>query len=96
MLCGVAKEEKADCGGVLRDKEGVAKALFSGAVDAIIAIVAETGAVKVALEVLFFLSLNWKIYDSLFIELGSLVVCSWCVNKAMRPWSLKSNFCRHR
>lgn len=61
MLCGVAKEEKADCGGVLRDKEGVAKALFSGAVDAIIAIVAETGAVK-----------------------------------AMRPWSLKSNFCRHR
>ncbi|MBA0585164.1 hypothetical protein Gorai_015952 [Gossypium raimondii] len=44
---------------------------------------AETGAVKVALEV--FLAMNWKIDDSLFIELGSLVVFSSCVNKVLRP-----------
>ncbi|MBA0555394.1 hypothetical protein Golob_025574, partial [Gossypium lobatum] len=50
----------------------------------------ETGAVKVALEV--FLAMNWKINNSLFIELGSLVVFSWFVNKVMRPWSLQAIF----
>ncbi|XP_040934469.1 keratin, type I cytoskeletal 10 [Gossypium hirsutum] len=81
---------RAGSGGVLRDKEGVARALFSGSVDANDADVVEAGVVKAALEV--FLTTNWKTYDSLFIELGSLVVFSWCVNKAMRPWSLQAIF----
>ncbi|KAA3472224.1 ankyrin repeat-containing protein [Gossypium australe] len=85
-----AKEDREGCGGVLREKESVARALFSGFVAANDADVAETGAVKVALEV--FLAMNWKIYDSLFIELGSLVVFSWCANKVMRPWSLQAIF----
>ncbi|KAA3485561.1 putative Transposon TX1 [Gossypium australe] len=89
-VCGVAKEDRASYGGVLRDKEGVARALFSGSVVANDADMAETGAIKVALEV--FLVMNWKINDSLFIELGSLMVFSWCVNKVMRPWSLQAIF----
>ncbi|KAH1055656.1 hypothetical protein J1N35_033721 [Gossypium stocksii] len=70
--------------------KGVAKALFSGPVTAYNADVAEASAVKVALDV--FITMNWKIYDSLFIEIGYLVVLSWCVNKAMRPWSLQAMF----
>lgn len=81
-MCGVAKEGKARCGGVLRDMKGIARALFSGSVTAYVADVAEASAVKVALDV--FVTMNWEIYDSLFIEIGSLVALSWCVNKAMR------------
>lgn len=51
---------------------------------------AEIGAVKVALEV--FLAMNWKTYESLFIEIGSLIVFLWCVNKVLRPWSLQTIF----
>ncbi|KAK5786883.1 hypothetical protein PVK06_041531 [Gossypium arboreum] len=51
---------------------------------------AEIGAGKIALEV--FLAMNWKPKDSLYIEIGSLVAFSWCVNKALRPWSLLSVF----
>ncbi|MBA0876732.1 hypothetical protein Goshw_009697 [Gossypium schwendimanii] len=29
-ICGVANEDRAGCGGVLRDKEGAARALFLG------------------------------------------------------------------
>ncbi|MBA0612342.1 hypothetical protein Godav_012949, partial [Gossypium davidsonii] len=72
--CGVAKEDRVGYGGVLRDKEGVAIALFFSSVATNDADMDETGAVKVALEV--FLAMNLKINDSLFIELGSLVVFS--------------------
>ncbi|KAH1096145.1 hypothetical protein J1N35_013066 [Gossypium stocksii] len=89
-VCGVVKEDRTGCDGVLRDKEGVARASFFGSVAANDADVAETSAVKVALEV--FLAMNWKINDSLFIKLGSLVVFSWCVNKVIRPWSLQAIF----
>ncbi|KAG8492236.1 hypothetical protein CXB51_009886 [Gossypium anomalum] len=41
---GVAKEDSAGCGGVFRDKEGVARVLFSGSVVANDVDVAETGA----------------------------------------------------
>ncbi|XP_052485820.1 ankyrin repeat-containing protein NPR4 [Gossypium raimondii] len=44
-VCGIAKEDRAGCRGVLRDKEGVARALFSGSVAANDADVAEIGAV---------------------------------------------------
>ncbi|MBA0647476.1 hypothetical protein Goklo_015349, partial [Gossypium klotzschianum] len=54
--CGVAKEDRVGYGGVLRDKEGVTRALFSSSVAANDADMVETGAVKVALEV--FLAMN--------------------------------------
>ncbi|MBA0760572.1 hypothetical protein Gotri_023306 [Gossypium trilobum] len=34
-VTGVAKEDKAGCGGVLRDEEGVARSLFSGPIDVV-------------------------------------------------------------
>ncbi|KAH1120847.1 hypothetical protein J1N35_004007 [Gossypium stocksii] len=70
--------------------KGIARGIFSGVVDTNVAEEAEIGAVKIALEV--FLSMNWKTNDSLFIELGSSVVFSWCINKFLRPWSLHAIF----
>ncbi|KAK5834295.1 hypothetical protein PVK06_018172 [Gossypium arboreum] len=84
------KEDKAGFGGVLRDMEGIAKGIFSGAVHINVVEEAEIGAVKIALE--FFLSMNWKTNDSLFIELGSTVAFSWCINKFLRPWSFHAIF----
>ncbi|KAG8479345.1 hypothetical protein CXB51_029147 [Gossypium anomalum] len=49
-VCGIAKEDRAVCGGVLRDNEGVARALFSGFAAANDADLAEIGTVNVALE----------------------------------------------
>ncbi|KAA3456377.1 plastidial lipoyltransferase 2-like [Gossypium australe] len=66
------------------------KRYFFGAVAVNDAEVIEIGAVKIDLE--GFLAMNWKINDSLFIEIGSLVVFSWCVNNVMRPWSLQAIF----
>ncbi|KAH1082254.1 hypothetical protein J1N35_022015 [Gossypium stocksii] len=78
------------CGGVLRDKEGVARALFSGSVIANDTDLAEIGTMMVALEV--FLAMKWKLNDSLFIELGSIVAFNWCANKSVRPRSLQATF----
>ncbi|KAG8500324.1 hypothetical protein CXB51_004215 [Gossypium anomalum] len=89
-VCGIANEDRAGYRGVLRDKEGVARALFSGSVVANDTDLAEIGTVMVALDV--FLVMKWKLNDSLFIELGSLVVFYWCANKSMRPWSLQATF----
>ncbi|TYI01222.1 hypothetical protein ES332_A11G186400v1 [Gossypium tomentosum] len=55
-ICGIELEDKAGCGGVLRDMEGVARAIFSGVVIANIAEEAEIGAVKIALDV--FIAMN--------------------------------------
>ncbi|KAK5772248.1 hypothetical protein PVK06_048528 [Gossypium arboreum] len=89
-VCGIALEDSVGREGVLRDIEGVARVLFSGAVVANDAEVAEIGVVKVALEV--FLAMNCKTYESLFIEIGSLMAFSWCANKVLRPWSLQTIF----
>ncbi|KAG8480311.1 hypothetical protein CXB51_024753 [Gossypium anomalum] len=89
-VCGIANKDRAGCGGVLRDKEGVVRALFSGSVVANDTDLAEIRAIKVALEA--FLAMNWKLNDSLFIEIGSIVVFYWCANKSMRPWSLQAIF----
>ncbi|MBA0827605.1 hypothetical protein Goarm_012375, partial [Gossypium armourianum] len=51
-VCGVAKEDRAVYGGVLRDKEGLARALFSSSVVANDVDMAKTGAVKIALKVM--------------------------------------------
>ncbi|TYG96154.1 hypothetical protein ES288_A11G325300v1 [Gossypium darwinii] len=55
-VCGIVKEDRAGCGGALRDKEGVARALFSSFAATNDADLAEIGTVKVALEV--FLAMN--------------------------------------
>lgn len=89
-VCGIANDDSAGCGGVLRDMEGVARALFSGLIATNDADSAEVGALLLALEV--FISLEWKINDSLFVEIGSNVIFNWCANKLMRPWSLQSTF----
>ncbi|MBA0574512.1 hypothetical protein Golob_001706, partial [Gossypium lobatum] len=70
--------------------EGVARALFSGPIAANDVDLAEAEVVLLALEV--FISLEWKINDSLFVDIGSKVVFNWCANKSMRPWSLQSTF----
>ncbi|MBA0619223.1 hypothetical protein Godav_028437 [Gossypium davidsonii] len=36
--------------------------------------------------------MKWKLNDSLFIKLGSIVVFYWCENKSYRPWSLQATF----
>ncbi|KAH1040319.1 hypothetical protein J1N35_042062 [Gossypium stocksii] len=87
-VCGIELEDRAGCGGVLRNLEGVARAIFSSAVIANDTEEAKISAVKIALEV--FLAMNWKSNESLFIELCSLLAFSWCVNKVLRPWSLQT------
>ncbi|KAA3478414.1 ankyrin repeat-containing protein [Gossypium australe] len=67
-VCGIELEDRAGCGGVLRDMERVARAIFLGVVIANDAEEGEIGAVKIALEV--FLAMNWKTNKSLFIEIG--------------------------
>ncbi|KAH1046262.1 hypothetical protein J1N35_037046 [Gossypium stocksii] len=51
---------------------------------------AEIGAVKIAFEVL--LATEWKSNVALIIEVRSSLVFFWCVNKAMRPWSIQLAF----
>ncbi|KAH1055308.1 hypothetical protein J1N35_033373 [Gossypium stocksii] len=46
-LYGIAKEDRAGCGGVLRDKKGAARALSFSSIEAIDSDVAASGAVKV-------------------------------------------------
>ncbi|KAH1113430.1 hypothetical protein J1N35_006808 [Gossypium stocksii] len=87
---GIVNKDRAGYGGILRDKEGVTRALFSGSVAKNDTDLAEIGTVIVALEV--FLAMKWKLNDSLFIELGAIVVFNWCAIKSMRPLSLQATF----
>ncbi|KAH1039910.1 hypothetical protein J1N35_041653 [Gossypium stocksii] len=89
-VCGIEIEDRAGCGGVLRDMEGVGRAIFSGAIIADNAEEVETDVVKIALEVL--LAMEWKSNVALIIKVGSSLVFSWCVNKAIRRWSIQSVF----
>ncbi|MFQ6627476.1 hypothetical protein Gotur_005911 [Gossypium turneri] len=57
-VSGVANEDEVRCGGVLRDSDGVARALFSSPVTAKDSIIAEVGAIIIALDV--FLAMGWK------------------------------------
>ncbi|MBA0705372.1 hypothetical protein Golax_017572 [Gossypium laxum] len=70
--------------------EGVARALFLVPIAANNVDSAEAGVVLLALEV--FIYLEWKINDSLFVDLKFKVVFNWCANKSMRSWSLQSTF----
>ncbi|TYI32267.1 hypothetical protein ES332_A04G047900v1 [Gossypium tomentosum] len=73
-VCGIAKEDKAGCRGFLRDLEGMARGIFSGAAGTNVVEKAEIETVKIALEV--FESTSWKCSNSLVIEVGSEVVFS--------------------
>ncbi|MBA0781692.1 hypothetical protein Gotri_002589 [Gossypium trilobum] len=78
------------CGEVLRDSDGVARALFSGPVATKDSITAEMGAVIIALDV--FLAIGWKGKSSLIIESGSNEVFCWFENKGLRSWLLHPIF----
>ncbi|MBA0669622.1 hypothetical protein Goklo_025209 [Gossypium klotzschianum] len=68
-VSGVANEDEVGCGRVLRDSDGVARALFSGPIAAKYSITAEVGAIIIALDV--FLAMGWNGKSSLIIEIGS-------------------------
>ncbi|KAB2088203.1 hypothetical protein ES319_A04G159100v1 [Gossypium barbadense] len=89
-LCGIVYEDEAGCGGVLRDLDGVARAVFSGPVVAKDSIAAEVGAIIIALDM--FLAMGWNGKSSLIIELGSKEICCWIENSGLRPWVLLSCF----
>ncbi|MBA0764702.1 hypothetical protein Gotri_014007 [Gossypium trilobum] len=89
-VCGIENEEVTGCGGVLRDIEGVARALFSGPIVANDTDSTEVGVVFIALDL--FLSMGWKINSSLIVEICSKMVYNWCLNKDMRPWLLQTTF----
>lgn len=78
-VCGVEIEDKVGCGGVLRDSDGVARALFSGPFAAKDSLVVEVGAISLALTV--FLAMGWKGKCSLIIKVGSIEVFNWVENK---------------
>ncbi|KAH1057306.1 hypothetical protein J1N35_035371 [Gossypium stocksii] len=86
MLIGVA----VGCGGVLRDSDGVARALFSSLVEAKDSISAEMGASIIALDV--FSAMGCKGKSSLIIEFGSNEVFYWFKNKGLKPWLLRPIF----
>ncbi|KAG8499907.1 hypothetical protein CXB51_006611 [Gossypium anomalum] len=67
-----SRPARADCGGVLRDKKGVARALSSSAVDAIEAVVAETNAVKAMRP--WSLKAIFTSIDSVMLKAGKLVL----------------------
>ncbi|KAH1045705.1 hypothetical protein J1N35_036489 [Gossypium stocksii] len=77
-------EDEVRCGGVLRDSDGVAKALFSGPFATKDSFAAKVGAIIIALDV--FLAMGWKGESSLSIEVRSIEVFNWVVNKGSRPW----------
>ncbi|KAH1063341.1 hypothetical protein J1N35_028328 [Gossypium stocksii] len=70
-VSGVANEDEARCGGMLRDVDGVAKALFLGPVAAKDSIAAEIGAIIIALDV--YLVMGWKGKGSLIIEIDQMM-----------------------
>ncbi|MBA0775907.1 hypothetical protein Gotri_010992 [Gossypium trilobum] len=74
-VCGVVFEAKAGGGGVLRDEDGVARALFSGPSEAKDAKLAELKSIGVALEL--YEGMGWATCCPLLIEVGSNVVFKW-------------------
>ncbi|KAH1107264.1 hypothetical protein J1N35_011032 [Gossypium stocksii] len=90
IVCAVALEDDVGCGGVLRDSNGVARALFSGPTTAKDSLAAEVGAISIALDM--FIEIGWNGKILLCIEVGSLEVFNWMENKGLRPWSLGSLF----
>ncbi|KAG8502298.1 hypothetical protein CXB51_002215 [Gossypium anomalum] len=85
-LCGAVNEDEIGCGGVLRELDGVARAVFLGPMVAKDSLATEVGAIIIALDM--FSALGWNSKCSLIIELGSKEVCCWIENNGLRPWVL--------
>ncbi|KAH1063299.1 hypothetical protein J1N35_028286 [Gossypium stocksii] len=62
----MAVVDEAGCGGVLRNSDGVARALFSSPFPTKDSLAAELGAISIALDM--FLEMGWKDKCSLVIE----------------------------
>lgn len=71
---------------MLRDANGVTRALFSGLVAAKDSIAVEIEAIIIVLDV--YLAMDWKGKGFLVIEIGLNGVFSLIENKGLRPWML--------
>ncbi|KAK5837513.1 hypothetical protein PVK06_013323 [Gossypium arboreum] len=87
---GAALEGESGVGGVMRDEEGIVRALFSGPSVACDMESAELEAIIIAMDV--FNDIGWKASCSLIIEMGSRKVFNWILEKSSRPWSQYSVF----
>lgn len=74
----------------MRDNKRVACVLFSGRIEARGLKMTELMAIKAAVEM--YIGLNRKAHVPLIIELSSVVVAEWLINRRHRPWSLRNLF----
>ncbi|TYJ41359.1 hypothetical protein E1A91_A03G015900v1 [Gossypium mustelinum] len=84
-VSGLALEGESGVGVVMRDEEGIVRALFSGLSIACDAEYTELGAIIIAMDV--FNDKGWKGSCSLIVELGSREVLNCILEKSSRPWS---------
>ncbi|KAH1084275.1 hypothetical protein J1N35_024036 [Gossypium stocksii] len=89
-VCGIASDGARGGGGVMRDEDGIVRAVFSRPSNAFDAKTAELEAIITALDV--FIKSVWKGSGSLTIEMGSRVIYNWILEKTRRPWSHKVYF----
>ncbi|KAK5795505.1 hypothetical protein PVK06_036773 [Gossypium arboreum] len=89
-VSGIASEVALGGGGVLRDDEGIVRALFSSLNDACDIESAKLGAIITALDV--FIKIGWKGLGLLIVEIDSKVVYNWISDKTRRPWSQQATF----
>lgn len=74
-MCRVVFEDEVGGGGILRDKDGVARALFSDSSNAKDVDLVELDSIKVTLEL--YSSKGWETSCKLTIEVGSNLVFKW-------------------
>lgn len=89
-VAGVIMEDEAGSGGVLRDNEGVAYAMFSRPIEAMGSGKAELRAIKIVVEM--FMSMGWHEKVHLVIESSSSVILEWLLDRSYRPWMLRNLF----
>lgn len=87
---GVVYEDVVRGGGVLRDEDGVVRAIFTGPSEEKDADMAEVGAIKVALDL--FSGMGWPINCPLLVEVGSNLVLNWLSEIKSRSRILQSIF----
>lgn len=82
-VCGEKSEGITGLGGVLRDEEGLARALFSGPSDADNAEFVEAAAIIAALDV--FDRMGWAASYPILVDVGSSLVLKWLLKEELRP-----------
>ncbi|KAG8473996.1 hypothetical protein CXB51_033783 [Gossypium anomalum] len=87
-VASVAFEDKAGCGGVLRDDKGVACILFFGSIVTRGSKMTEIIAIKTASEL--FIGLGWHVKVPLVTEFNLCVALEWLLKRNYRPtlWNL--------